>query len=162
MMFEPGSAARLRQADNVTHSSHGKPTAGAAALQVRRETVLVVEDDAAVRATTARMLQRQGYDVVSTQDARIAFALCTGPERERIALVLSDVIMPNMGGIELAERLVAVRPGLRVLLMSGYSDENLDPAAIDATGSDLLRKPFAPAQLGGRVRALLDAGARAA
>jgi PAS domain S-box-containing protein len=121
------------------------------------ETVVVVEDDPSVLAATARMLERWGFRVFAVPDADGAMALCSGEDGSDVSLVLSDVVMPNMGGLELTARLAETRPDLRVLLMSGYSDENLDPAALEASGLHMIHKPFAATQLVARVRAALDA-----
>jgi signal transduction histidine kinase/ActR/RegA family two-component response regulator len=120
-----------------------------------RETILVVEDDAAVCVVTRRVLERAGYRVLTAQNGLEALKLADrldGP----LDLVVSDVTMPGMGGIELGMELRRRRPELRVLYLSGYT-ENL--AALEGPGdpgSDYLGKPFTASALLGHVRRLLD------
>jgi PAS domain S-box-containing protein len=117
------------------------------------ETLLVVEDEAVVRAMTVRTLQKQGYTVIEARDGLEALALAHGRER-RIDLLLTDVMMPRMDGRELAERLRAQAPDLKVILVSGYAD------ALDGAGErdyEVVRKPFTPTLISERVRQALDA-----
>ena len=116
------------------------------------ETILLVEDNDAVRDLTARALRRRGYRVHEARDAQEALdwaANATVP----LHLLLTDVMMPGASGPNLASRLLQRNPRLRVLYMSGYSD---DPAAVHGD-LPLLQKPFTPAALAERVRATLDA-----
>ena len=112
------------------------------------ETILVVEDNDQVRRLTCRILRSNGYRVLEATDGERALALAADRE---IDLLLSDVVMPGMGGVELAERLRTERPGLRVLHMSGYT--SLPEAA--AAAAELIEKPFTAEELLARVRALL-------
>ena len=110
------------------------------------ETVLLVEDDDAVRVVAERGLAALGYHVLSVRDGEEALALAdarTGP----LDLLLTDLVLPRLDGRAVAERLVAARPGLRVLYTSGYSE--LMPAV---TRGAFLQKPFTPAELGRAVR----------
>jgi two-component system cell cycle sensor histidine kinase/response regulator CckA len=116
-------------------------------------TVLVAEDEPTVREIVGRVLRTQGHEVIEAGDGAEALA-AAGPD-VRIGLLVTDVVMPRMGGRELAERLRAQRPGLRVLFVSGYSDDALGDAGDPATG--FLAKPFLAAELAAAVRALLDA-----
>lgn len=118
------------------------------------ETVLVVEDEPRVRALAVRALKRYGYAALDAPDGDSALALCAD-EIRKIDLVLSDVVMPGIPGPHLVEKLRAMRPGLKVLYMSGYSrDVVANPPRLDAP---FLVKPFAPEQLAQAVRAALDA-----
>jgi PAS domain S-box-containing protein len=113
------------------------------------ETILLAEDEAAVRALAARLLRAQGYSVLEAAhggDALDVAARHPGP----IDLLLTDVVMPQLGGPALAARLLAERPTLPVLYMSGYTDGEVSP------GAALIQKPFAPAELMRAVRAALD------
>lgn len=121
-----------------------------------RETILLVEDESAVRSLARDVLTRLGYEVLVAADGREALSVadrCRG----RINLLVSDVVLPHLRGVEVADRLRARRPGLRVLYISGYTetaivhDGQLDP------GVDFLAKPFRPADLAHRVREVLDA-----
>jgi two-component system cell cycle sensor histidine kinase/response regulator CckA len=115
----------------------------------------VVEDGEAVRSLVCLMLVQSGYRVLEARDGREALRLCeTHPEP--IQLVLTDLVMPNMQGGELADRLRRVRPGLRVLLMSGYTDEPI----VQRLGRDslaFLSKPFTSVGLADKIRQVLDA-----
>jgi signal transduction histidine kinase len=120
------------------------------------ETILLVEDNDSVRDLTARALRRRGYTVHEARDPEeaVAWAVNSGIKPH---LLVSDVLMPGSSGPNLANRLLQSNPRLRVLYMSGYSD---DPTAIHAD-LPLLQKPFTPAVLAERVRATLDAPAPA-
>ncbi|MBN2582394.1 MAG: PAS domain S-box protein [Planctomycetes bacterium] len=124
-------------------------------VQGGSETILVVEDDETVRQLVVRVLRRSGYKVLEAGQASEAMPLGTHYE-QRIHLLITDIVMPGMQGPELAERLKAARPDMKVLFVTGYaenaviSDRNLQP---DVT---LLTKPFEPAAVLRAVRNLLD------
>ena len=117
-------------------------------------TILLVEDEDPLRAVVARMLAQAGYRVL---DARTPTEACELFEQHKsdVALLLTDVIMPEMNGPALAQRLVALRPELRVLFVSGYTEEL---PVLNAPGgkSHFLAKPFASATLLSAVAELLD------
>jgi PAS domain S-box-containing protein len=120
------------------------------------ETILVVEDEPHVRALVAQMLQAFGYTVLTAADPATALALSDrhpGP----IDLLLTDVVMPEMSGPELCQRLKSRRPRTRVLYMSGYTDEALGRYGVLEPGTFLLQKPFRIGELGQKVREVLDA-----
>ena len=132
------------------------PVAGAAPPG-RGETVLLVEDEGALRAVVARMLRQQGYAVVEAAhggEALACWRALDGPGGA-VPLVLSDVTMPVMGGRELAAALLAEHPGQRLLLMTGYTDRPI-PEVVVAHGVEVLAKPFDALQLARLVRATLD------
>jgi PAS domain S-box-containing protein len=118
------------------------------------ETILVVEDDPAVRAAAALALQKHGYRVLQAQNGDEALRLI---ERdENIALVLSDVVMPQMSGPELAAHLAQTRPDLPLLFMSGYAEDRLlGQGALSRAA--IISKPFLPSDLARKVRQVLDA-----
>ena len=120
-----------------------------------RETVLLAEDDARVRVVAERILSEVGYRVVTAADGveaeRAAAAL------ERVDLLLTDVVMPEKGGAELAESLRSTHPGMRVLFMSGYTRQAIEHRGEIDPGTHLVQKPFTPEQLVAKVRELLDA-----
>jgi PAS domain S-box-containing protein len=127
-----------------------------AAARGEGELILVVEDQAEVRQYTAAALKAYGYRVLQAESGVRALALCEEEVRP-IDLVLTDMVMPNISGMDLAVRLRTLRPGIRVLFMSGYtSDPALDPQTSGAQ-TPILRKPFSPAQLAVRVREALEA-----
>jgi PAS domain S-box-containing protein len=121
------------------------------------ETVLVVEDETDVRSLARRVLELSGYTVLEAGNGREALALA----RHRgtpVPLLLTDVVMPEMGGTELARELLCVWPELKVLFMSGHADGMLGQYFRANPAVPLLHKPFTPAQLAATVRALLDQG----
>ena len=119
------------------------------------ETVLLVEDERQVRTIAENILRRQGYNVIVAQNAGDALLIC---ERESgpIQLLLTDVVMPHLSGPELAQRLAGLRPDMKVLFMSGYTDDSaLRHGAADG-GVAFLQKPITPALLARKVREVLD------
>ena len=136
-----------------------RPVAAPAALPAAAgtATVLVAEDDDAVRAAAVRSLGHAGYTVLSAASGSAALRLASG-HAAPIHLLVSDVVMPGMSGMELAEALRAARPSLRVLLVSGYTaDEALRAAAAQGAVS-ILPKPYSPGQLVGWIAAALGHG----
>jgi len=119
------------------------------------ETVLLVEDAAAVRAVTKQVLERQGYTVVEAPDGEAAVRLAQR-HRGPIHLLLTDVVMPRVSGRELAEQLARVRPDTRVLYASGYTDDSVVRHGILESGTAYLQKPFSPESLARKVREVLD------
>jgi len=113
------------------------------------ETILLVEDEAAVRKYVASVLRSSGYIVLEAGTGRDALAVA-GRHTGVIHLLLTDVVMPEMGGLELSERFPEARPGVPVLMMSGYADRPMPDAR------ELLAKPFTPGMLLARVRECLD------
>jgi PAS domain S-box-containing protein len=120
------------------------------------ERVLVVEDDAQVRDITVRALRSGGYATVVAENGREALALAT-EELARVDLVVTDVVMPGLDGRSLADALRRRRPELRVLYVSGYTEDAVVARGVLGTGLGFLPKPFTPAALLARVRAVLDA-----
>jgi PAS domain S-box-containing protein len=121
-------------------------------------TILLVEDDAAVRPAVRRMLEREGYTVLDAADGADALQLAASADArgERIDLVLTDVVMPVQGGRVLGERLAMHWPGIRVLYMSGYTDDEILRRGLVVPGAAFLEKPFTPARLTDAVRHALD------
>jgi two-component system cell cycle sensor histidine kinase/response regulator CckA len=120
------------------------------------ETILLVEDEPAVRNLAARVLRSQGYTVLEAGDGMEALRFVEQQPDARIDLLLTDVVMPRMGGGTLAERLIAMRPGIKVLFTSGYTEDTMLHAGQLASGTHFMHKPFAPAALAQKVRGILD------
>jgi len=119
------------------------------------ECLLLVEDDDQVRAVAVRILESAGYLVLAADGPDEALALARTPGVHFDALV-TDVVMPGMGGRQLAELVTAIRPGLAVLFLSGYSDDMILQRGVRASVFSLVRKPLTAATLIGKVRAVLD------
>jgi CheY-like chemotaxis protein len=134
----------------------GQPEAAAAMGGL--ETVLVVEDQAEVREYAAAALRAYGYQVIEAANAEEALLLCA-PEEERIDLILTDVVMPGLSGRELVDRLKELRPAIKVLFMSGYTDDMIVHHGIPRKEAELIQKPFGPDQLAMKVREILMAAA---
>ena len=120
------------------------------------ETLLLVEDETTVRRLAHRILTRQGYTVIEAANGVEALRVCEEHAGD-IDLVVTDVVMPEMGGGELAERLKVVRPGTPVLMVSGYAEDAVLRHGIAETQSWFLEKPFTPEALVRKVREVLDA-----
>jgi PAS domain S-box-containing protein len=118
------------------------------------ETLLVVEDDAQVRAVTVRVLREAGYRVLAADGGPTALDLSRA-EPARIDLVITDVVMPLLGGREVADALRRQRPGLEVLFVSGYAQEAIAHRGVLEPGVNFLAKPYSSEELLARVRTLL-------
>ena len=119
------------------------------------ETVLIVEDDAALRALAARVLESSGYKVLLARNGVEALALCAGYDG-RIDLVASDVVMPEMSGRPLVEKLAETRAETRVLFMSGYTDDDVMRRGVLDGRTAFIQKPFTAIQFATKVRDVLD------
>jgi PAS domain S-box-containing protein len=119
------------------------------------ETILVVEDEATVRSIIADALQDLGYNVLTASDARLAIPVLQSTTK--IDLLVSDVILPHVNGRKLAEMARASRPTLKVLFVSGYSENALVRGEFIDAGMDMLTKPFALDTLGAKVHAMINA-----
>lgn len=119
-----------------------------------RETILLVDDERSVREFLTRSLSKEGYRVLAAGDGESALALSEKFDGE-IHLLVTDVMMPVMNGKDLADRLCALRPDIKVLFVSGYSRADLWPDVCEDQ-TDWLPKPFTAAQLHRKVRRVLD------
>jgi len=131
------------------------PTSTPVELPRGTETVLVVEDESGVRAVILRTLREQGYTVLEARHGLEALHLGTQP-LAKIHLLLTDVVMPQVSGREVAEQLTRIHPELRVLYMSGYTDDAVVRHGILTEGTVFLQKPFTPYTLAHKVREVLD------
>ena len=132
-----------------------RPPAPERSLVTGRENVLVVEDEQAVRILISSLLRQQGYDVLEASDGDEALR-AVEQVPSAIHLLIADLVMPRLGGHELAHRLRIQQPQVKVLYMSGYSDDTLLRQEGLPSGADFLQKPFTPEALAGKVRKVLD------
>jgi CheY-like chemotaxis protein len=119
------------------------------------ETVLLAEDEAAVRSVARQALQRHGYTVLEAPSGEAALDLAQR-HSGRIHLLLTDVVMPGMSGRALALRLAALRPDMRTIYMSGYTDDAITRHGVLEHGVTYVQKPFSPDALARKVREVLD------
>jgi len=143
---EPATAAAVPSAAGAATSSGSVPRTDAA-------TILIVDDEAVLRAIAERVLVLAGHRVLvaGSGEEALAVAAAAGP----IDLLFTDVVMPGMHGISLATTLRAERPGLRVLVTSGYTPDDVDRRGVGLADTPFLPKPYTPAQLTDAVAALL-------
>jgi hypothetical protein len=116
--------------------------------------ILLAEDEKGVRELAREYLEMSGYTVIMAEDGHTAIELASmhaGP----IHLLMTDVVMPGIGGPELAERIKALRPEIKVLYMSGYTDQAIMHQGVLQTGAVLLQKPFTLAALASKLREML-------
>jgi PAS domain S-box-containing protein len=152
---EPGAGTRFRiYLPRVDAIAAPRQPRRRTAMLYGSETVLLVEDDSQVREVALAILRRHGYVVISACDGDEAVRACAAHPHP-IHLLLTDMVMPGITGRELARRLLQIRPGMKVLCMSGYSDA--DRTADDAELARL-QKPFTAEALATSVRAVLDGG----
>ncbi len=149
-----GSSFRIYFPRTDEPLSPAVPSSRGPRLSRGSETLLLVEDDEQVRTVAREILEAQGYTVLPAATPREALGLAQ--RSANIALLVTDLVMPEMNGKQLAERLLEQRPELRVLYMSGYSDNVLGSELVASLGSDFLQKPITPVSLATLVRQLLD------
>ena len=119
------------------------------------ETILLVEDDSALREMAATMLRRLGYTVLAAADGIEALSLKQQRGNGHIDLLFTDVVMPHMSGKELADWLATHRPGVKVLFISGYPGDAIVNHGVPHQGAEFIGKPFTPSQLAFKIRELL-------
>ena len=136
---------------------HPVPAPGAE-VQPGDETVLLVEDETVVRQLVAEILETSGYTVLQAGDGPSALELARRHSGD-ISLLVTDVVMPGMSGPEVAQSVTAMRPGTRVLYMSGYTDSQIGQHGVLEPGIAFLQKPFSTDDLTRKVRGLLDESA---
>jgi hypothetical protein len=132
-----------------------RPPAGLAAAPGGTESILLVEDEDAVRALVRTILETRGYTVIEAPNGRAGLKLCE-THAGKIDLLVTDVVMPEMGGREFAVAAVKLRPGLKVVFVSGHTQDVILKEGIQH-GEAFLQKPFDPMQLAQKVRDTLDA-----
>jgi PAS domain S-box-containing protein len=132
------------------------PRLGSPDLQRGTETILLVEDDSALREMAAAMLSRLGYTVLAAADGIEALSLKQQRDTGHIDLLFTDVVMPHMSGKELADRVRALYPHIRVLFTSAYTENAIVHQGVLNQGVKLLQKPFTPSALARKLREVLD------
>jgi two-component system cell cycle sensor histidine kinase/response regulator CckA len=153
--LERGTTFKVYLPSVEESASQEKALPNLATIPRGSETVLLVEDEGAVRDITRRMLQTHGYHVLEAQDGDAALSACEqhdGP----IHLLITDVVMPHMGGRQLAERMTSRKPGIKVLFVSGYTDDAVVRHGILQANVAFLQKPFTATALVSKVRHVLD------
>ena len=121
------------------------------------ETILLVDDEEALRSAARRALVRAGYRVIPAVDGPDALRVYMEHTGTAVALVVTDVVMPGLGGRELVGRLKIMSPNLRVLFVSGYTEEGVRKQGVLQPGTEFLEKPFTPEKLLRKIREILDA-----
>ena len=124
-------------------------------LPTGNETVLVVEDEEKVRTLVLTVLRKQGYQVFEAANAKEALSLCQQPGC-RPQLMVADLVMPGMSGCDLAQQLAPLCPQMKVLYISGYTENAIVRGRVLDQGAEFLQKPFSPAALVHKVRKVLD------
>jgi PAS domain S-box-containing protein len=119
------------------------------------ETILVVEDEEAVRKMAVRSLERYGYKVLSTGSSKTALEICKNPE-QKIDIVLTDVVMPEINGVELAKQVKTILPDTKFVFMSGYTEETILQSKMINKDNPYIQKPFKPVNLVEKIRETLN------
>ncbi len=149
-LYLPAVEARTAQPE-----AEGVPQGNFPVADPAKETILVVEDEEIVRTLVTAGLRKFGYTILPATGGADALAIAerhAGP----IDLLLTDVVMPGMNGMDLADRLLAARPGIKVFFISGYSEEGIGKFGVMGEGAAFLQKPITPDQLARKVREHLD------
>ncbi len=157
---EPGQGTTFkiylpRVAEAVESAAQVAAPAESASAEPGTETILLVEDEANLRYLARQFLEKQGYRVIEAADGAVAMQIAVAHEGV-IHLLLTDVIMPGMNGRELAQRISEIRPNVRVLYMSGYTENVIGRNGMLDAGVRLLQKPFTLRDLKSKVREVLD------
>jgi len=153
---EPGHGATFKiYLPRIAEPASPAPAQLVAEAVGGHETILLVEDDAPVRRSTAQLLERLGYRVIAAARGDDALAAVTN-SAGAIDLLLSDVVLPDLSGPQLARQIERLRPGMRVLFMSGYADAAIVRHGILDAGASFLQKPAMPDALARKIRELLD------
>jgi DNA-binding NtrC family response regulator len=143
----------------VDEGAQGRPTAVEARTRPGNESVLVVEDEEAICNFILSILRRNGYDATGARSGAEAKSIFSSRPGS-FQLVLADVVMPRMSGIELGRWIKEAEPGVRVLYMTGYSKHALVQADAPGGAFDILRKPFTAEHLLERIREVLDTSSK--
>jgi CheY-like chemotaxis protein len=157
-IFLPAVAEALGKGEAVDKGA--RPPGGLAKSPKGSEVVLLVEDEDAIRKLARMILEASGYVVLDSRNGREGLALCEAHQGQ-IDLLVTDVMMPELGGRELAEGALKLRPRLKVIFMSGHTEDTVLKEGVEE-GAAFLQKPFTPAALAQKVRETLDSANRPA
>jgi two-component system cell cycle sensor histidine kinase/response regulator CckA len=154
---EPGQGTTFKIYLPYVEQEVAPPQVGVetAKLPAGTERVLLVEDDPLVRGLSARVLRQRGYNVLEASNGAEAVQIAQEQTSE-IHLLLTDVVMPNMGVKEMTARLKALHPHIKVLFTSGYTDDAIVHHGVLEPGIEFIQKPFSPAKLLNWVRQVLE------
>jgi len=154
---EPGEGTSIRVYLPQADPACGTAVDAVVEIRTRRgsETILLVEDEQPVRALTRTILERHGYHVLEAQSGGDAVLICE-QHRATIHLLLTDVVMPRMSGRKLAERLGSLRPEMKVLFMSGYTDDSIVRHGVLDSDVAFLQKPITPEKLTRKLREVIE------
>ena len=159
---EPGRGTTVKiylpKAPAPASAEKGADAAVSAVVSLPRgkESILLVEDDPGLRDMAAALLRRLGYSVVTATNGADALALSRESEAGQFDLLFTDVVMPEVDGVKLAERIRGSHPSVRILFTSAYTERAIDHRGLVATGADILEKPFTPSALARKVREVLE------
>ena len=142
---------RTEEEGSVLH-----PTDDTSAPSCGSETVLIVEDEPSVRGLVVRVLRELGYTLLEAANGEEALYMAREQDDKKINLLLTDVVMPQMSGKELADQLKILQPDIEVLYISGYTDDAIVHHGVLEPGTNFLQKPFSPSALTHKVREVLD------
>ena len=155
---EPGHGTTFKiylpMVEEELDTLHGRDEADSSPMG--SETVLLVEDEPLVRDLAHRILSQQGYKVLEAANGEEALCVAREHAGEKIHLLFTDVVMPQMGGKDLADQLKILRPDIKVLYASGYTDNAIVHHGVLERGTHFLQKPFSPKALSQKVREVLD------
>jgi len=142
---------------DVAATIHHQPLSSSTLQYARRnETILIVEDDDTILNLGVSILSELGYTILKAQNGNEALQLVKKIPHPKIDLLITDVVMPKMGGKVLFARMKAIYPNIKILFMSGYTNETIGQADILEPGTPFLQKPFSPVTLSNKVRAVLS------
>lgn len=154
-----GTSVKVFLARRESGMPQPRPIAAPAAPRGGHEMILLVEDNAMIRDLTSDALRSAGYVVLTAENGSDALIVAAGAPR-RLDLLITDVVMPEMSGVALADRLTRAQPGLRVVFMSGYTEETIAHHGVETASSAFIAKPLMTDALLEKVRQVLDAPAK--
>lgn len=151
-----GTTVKIYLPQGDIQGSVVRPSITARELPRGTETILLVEDDESFSEMAAALLRRLGYAVFTAADGEEALALARQPGIGKVDLLFTDVVLPHLGGRELADRVREIQPGVRILFTTAYTEGAIADQGVLEKGVALLQKPFTPSALAGKVREVLD------